>query len=63
MSAITLLGYPVEIFLYGTQYMVVVLCYVPLTLSLCYLYIPVYFNLELSSAYEVGTFFEREHNA
>jgi len=54
VSAITLLGYPVEIFLYGTQYMVVVFAFIPLILSLCYLYIPVYFQFGVCSAYEVN---------
>lgn len=54
ISSIALLGYPVEVYLYGTQYMFVVFSYIPLTLSLSYLYVPVYFNLKVSSAYEVS---------
>ena len=53
VSAITLLGNPVEVYLYGTQYMLVVLCFIPFTLSLSYLYLPLYFNLGVHSAYEV----------
>jgi len=53
ISSIALLGYPMEIYSFGTQYLVVILCYIPLGLGLSYFYIPVYFNLNLSSAYEV----------
>jgi hypothetical protein len=54
VSAITLLANPVEIYLYGLQYLLVILSFIPFNLSLAYLYIPVYFNLKLSSAYEVN---------
>jgi hypothetical protein len=53
VSSITLLGHPVEIYLFGTQLMVVLICYIPLTWSLMYLYVPFYFNLQLTSVYEV----------
>ena len=49
-----MIGNPVEIYYYGTQYMLSLLSYVPLTLTLTYLYVPVFFNLQLTSAYEVS---------
>ncbi|CAG7817002.1 unnamed protein product, partial [Allacma fusca] len=52
ISANTMIGNPVEIYYYGTQYMLSLISYVPLTLTLTYLYIPVYFKLQLTSAYE-----------
>ena len=53
VSAITLLGNPSEVYFYGTQYGLIVFSFIPLTLAVMYLYAPVYFNLQLSSAYEV----------
>jgi sodium-coupled monocarboxylate transporter 8/12 len=52
-SAITLLANPVEVYLYGLQYLMVILSFPLFNLALLYLYIPVYFNLNVNSAYEV----------
>ncbi|CAL8121840.1 unnamed protein product [Orchesella dallaii] len=52
VSAITLLANPVEIYFYGLQFLMVILSFIPFNLSLAYLYIPVYFNLNVKSAYE-----------
>ncbi|XP_021955971.1 sodium-coupled monocarboxylate transporter 2 [Folsomia candida] len=52
VSAITLLANPVEVYKYGLQYLMVILSFVPFNLALLYLYIPVYFNLNVNSAYE-----------
>jgi len=52
VSSITLLGHPVEIYFYGTQLMMVLVTYIPLTWSLMYLYVPFYFNLQITSVYE-----------
>lgn len=57
VSAITLLANPVEVYKYGLQYLMVILSFVPFNLALLYLYIPVYFNLNVNSAYEVNTRF------
>ncbi|KAJ6640576.1 Sodium-coupled monocarboxylate transporter 2 [Pseudolycoriella hygida] len=53
VSAITLLANPVEVYLYGTGYSMVMLTFIPFNISLAYFYYPVYFNLNVSSAYEV----------
>ena len=31
----------------------VLLCYIPLTVSLIYIFIPIYYNLQITSVYEV----------
>ena len=54
VSSITLLGHPVEIYLYGIQFIMLLFCYIPLTLSLMYVFIPLYFNLQITSLYEVS---------
>lgn len=53
VSAITLLGNPVEVYFYGQQYTWMFFAYIPMTAVLAYLYVPVYFDLQLTSAYEV----------
>lgn len=55
ISAISLLGTPSEVYRYGTQYVIKIIglcCMIPTT---AYLYLPVYYNLGLTSAYEVCT--------
>jgi sodium-coupled monocarboxylate transporter 8/12 len=52
VSAITLLGNPVEVYFYGTQYTLIAFAFIPMTAALAYLYVPVYFELQLTSAYE-----------
>ncbi|CAG7724703.1 unnamed protein product [Allacma fusca] len=52
VSAITILGNPVETYLYGTPTMWIIFTYIPFTLSLAFLYLPVYFRLKVNSAYE-----------
>ncbi|GAB6023076.1 Sodium-coupled monocarboxylate transporter 1 [Chamberlinius hualienensis] len=59
LSAITLLGTPVEIYQHGTQYFMIFVGYcfvIPIT---AYLYMPVFYNLEITSAYE---YLERRFN-
>lgn len=50
---VTLLGNPVEVYFYGQQYTVIFISFIPMTLVLAYLYVPVYFDLQLTSAYQV----------
>jgi len=62
-----MLGNPVEVYLYGTQYMTIILAFIPMTAALLYIYVPVYFRLQLTSAYEVNVLFIKyifihEHN-
>ena len=53
LSAVTILGVPSEIFVYGVQYWMVIWCYfitIPIT---AIFFIPVFHGLGLTSAYEV----------
>ncbi|CAG0879584.1 unnamed protein product [Cyprideis torosa] len=52
MSAITLLGTPAEMYQYGTMYWLIGFSYFPVMLSTMYCYMPVFYNLEVTSAYE-----------
>lgn len=53
MSAITLLGVSSETYVYGGQFIMVNLMYVIYTPVAAYLYLPVFFKLQATSAYEV----------
>ena len=53
MSAITLMGNPAEIYNYGTQFFVIGLSYALVIPAAAELYIPIFYNLNLTSAYEV----------
>ncbi|CAH1790194.1 unnamed protein product [Owenia fusiformis] len=52
MSAITLLGTPSEVYTYGTQYMIIGLSYFLVIPGAAHIYIPIFYNLGLTSAYE-----------
>lgn len=52
MSAISMLGTPAEIYKYGTMYLWIVISYVFTILISAYIYIPVFFRLGVTSAYE-----------
>ncbi|KAF0314469.1 Sodium-coupled monocarboxylate transporter 2 [Amphibalanus amphitrite] len=54
MSAITLLGTPAEVYQYGTQYIVIGFSYLLVMPAAAYLYMPVFFDLQLISVYEGG---------
>ena len=54
MSAITLLGTPAEIYRNGTQYVILVFSYPIVMAATCYLYMPVFYKLEVSTSYEVS---------
>lgn len=54
MSAITLMGNPAEIYNYGTQFFVIGLSYALVIPAAAHLYIPIFYNLNLTSAYEVS---------
>lgn len=53
MSAITLLGTPAEMYVFGTQYCMLVLSYPLVMASAAYFYLPVFYRLEVSTSYEV----------
>lgn len=57
--SVTLLGNPVEVYFYGQQYTVIFISFIPMTAALAYLYVPVYFDLQLTSAYEVTNIYLR----
>ncbi|ELT92965.1 hypothetical protein CAPTEDRAFT_169293 [Capitella teleta] len=52
MSAIMLLGTPAEMYIYGTEYMLIFLAYVLVAPVAAFLYTPVFYRLKLTSAYE-----------
>ncbi|XP_043479818.1 putative sodium-dependent multivitamin transporter [Leptopilina heterotoma] len=52
MSAITLLGVSSENYIFGTQFVVINISYIIGTPIVCYFYMPVFFKLQATSAYE-----------
>ena len=52
MSAITLLGTPAEIYRFGTQYCALVLAYPFVMAATIYCYLPVFWELKVSTSYE-----------
>lgn len=52
MSAITLLGTASEMYIYGTQYLFIIFSYCLVIPATAYLYMPVFYNLQVTSAYE-----------
>ena len=53
LSAVTILGFPSEVYFYGVQYAIGVLAYfiaAPIVVSV---FVPVFYGLKLTSAYEV----------
>lgn len=54
MSAITILGTPAEIYTYGTMYLWIILSFALSMYMAGYIYIPIFYRLRVTSAYEVG---------
>lgn len=54
MSAITLLGLSAEMYQFGTLFVVINIAYGIATPIAAYLYLPVFFKLQATSAYEVS---------
>jgi len=54
MSAITLLGMPAEMVVYGTQYWMICISYCFVIPIAAYVFIPVFYRLELTSVFEVS---------
>ncbi|KAL3207623.1 hypothetical protein MRX96_010098 [Rhipicephalus microplus] len=52
MSAITLLGTASEMYIYGTQYLLIIFSYCLVIPATAYLYMPVFYRLHVTSAYE-----------
>ncbi len=54
MSAITVLGTPAETYNYGTMYWWFGLSYAFVSLLVAYVYMPVFYKLQITSVYEVS---------
>ncbi|XP_054288162.1 sodium-coupled monocarboxylate transporter 1-like [Macrosteles quadrilineatus] len=52
VSGITLLGVPAEIYLYGTQYYLIIVSMVVVSFLVIFCYIPVFYPLQLNSAFQ-----------
>lgn len=52
LSGITMLGVPAEVYLYGTQYAICPITVVLLMVTVVYVYLPVFYKLQLPSSYE-----------
>lgn len=52
ISGITLLGVPSDVFSYGAGYFFVVTAVITMPFMAVYIYLPVYFNLGITSTYE-----------
>ncbi|XP_072048595.1 sodium-coupled monocarboxylate transporter 1-like [Amphiura filiformis] len=52
MSAITVLGAPAEVYLYGTMYWWFAISYALVSLAVAVIYMPVFYKLQITSAYE-----------
>lgn len=53
MSAITVLGVPTEMYVFGTQYFLVGFAGLLTYPATCYVFLPFFHNLQLNSAYQV----------
>jgi len=62
MSAVTMLGNPAEMYNYGTQFFMIGIAYIVATPVTTYLFMPVYYRLQLTSAYEVYIFTIPHHS-
>ena len=56
MSAITVLGTPAEMYVFGTQYWMVWIGYVIMIPLAAHFFLPVFYNLKLTSVFEVNLF-------
>ena len=54
MSAITLLGTPAEMYIFGTQYWLIAIAYLFTMPASAYLFLPIFYRLNLTSCYEVS---------
>lgn len=52
VSGITLLSIPAEMYAYGTQYMVMIVSAIAVGFALIYIYLPVFYELQLTSAFQ-----------
>ncbi len=54
LSAITLLGTPAEMYVYGTQYAMLVLSFPLVMAAAAHMYMPVFYELNVTTSYEVS---------
>lgn len=54
MSAVTLLGTPAELYQFGSIYLLIAFAFMLVMPSTNYLYLPIFFKLQVTSAYEVS---------
>lgn len=52
VSGITLLGVPSDIYVYGSQYWMIVIPVITVAVSLLYIYLPVYHDMQVSSSFQ-----------
>ena len=53
MSAVTVLGTPAEVYNYGTMFWWFGLSYTIVSLLVAFVYMPIFYNLKITSVYEV----------
>lgn len=54
ISAVTVLGVPAEIYMYNTMYWWIVVGFIIAAFGAAHIFIPVFYNLSLTSSFEVG---------
>lgn len=54
ISGISILGLPAEMYVYGTQFWCVVFADSFVSLTMAYVYLPVFYGLGITSSYEVS---------
>jgi Na+/proline symporter len=55
ISAIALIGYPAEMYQFGSMYWLITLAFFLVMPATNYLYLPIFYRLQVTSAYEVET--------
>lgn len=53
ISGVTLLGVPTEIYNNGTQYLIIGVFNILVIVTVIYIFLPVFYELQLTSVYEV----------
>lgn len=53
ISGISILGTATEMYLYGTKYIFIIIITIFSTIVISYVYLPIFHELQLTSAYEV----------
>ncbi|BES94953.1 Sodium:solute symporter family [Nesidiocoris tenuis] len=61
ISGISLLGLPAEMYVYGTMYWLIIVSEVFVSFTMAYIYIPIFYKLQITSSYEyLGMRFNRK---